>query len=138
VEGGDDELVVGLVVRHASSDEPLMGGGQDPVVEGLLQGERLGVVSGEAVLAVVDRQAEPVTPRGVGQVQVADCGRQVLGIALLEAQSINLEIAGQIDQLSTGFVLAEVVADDSNQEGTPSDDSFGRCDRVYPVRPGER
>jgi hypothetical protein len=66
--------------------------------------------------------------------QVADCGRQVLGIALLEAQGINLEIAGQIDQFSTGFVLAEVVADDSNQEGTPSDDSFGRCDRVYPVR----
>jgi hypothetical protein len=70
--------------------------------------------------------------------QVADCGRQILGIALLEAQSINLEIAGQIDQLSTGYVLAEVVADDSNQEGTPSDDSCGRCDRVYPVRPAER
>jgi hypothetical protein len=93
-------------------------------MEGLLQRKRLGVVSGEAVLAVIDRQAQPVSPGGVGQVQVADRGRQVLGVALLQAQGINLEIAGQIDQLSTGFVLAEVVADDSNQEGTPSDDSF--------------
>ena len=46
----------------------------------------------------------------------ADGLRQIRGIALLEAQSINLEIAGQIDQLTTGLVLAEVVADDSEQE----------------------
>jgi hypothetical protein len=138
VEGRDDELVVGLVVGHTRADEPLVGWGEDAVVEGLLQGERLAVVRGEAVLAVVDRQAQPVALGGVGEVQIPDGFRQIVRVALLEAQSVNLEIAGQIDQLPTGFVLAEVVADDSNQECTPSDDSYGRCDRVYPVRPAER
>jgi hypothetical protein len=56
-------------------------------------------------------------------VQVPDGLRQILRIALLEAQSINLEIAGQIDQLAAGLVLAEVVADDSKQGSTSSLDS---------------
>jgi hypothetical protein len=68
-------------------------------------------------------------------VQVADCGRQVLGITLLEAKRINLEIAGQIGQFTTGGVLAEVVTDDSNQESTSSEDSCGPSFRVYPVPP---
>ena len=44
VERSDDELMVGLVVHHPGADQPLMGGGQDAVVQGLLQGEGLGVV----------------------------------------------------------------------------------------------
>ncbi|CAH0326365.1 hypothetical protein SRABI128_05293 [Microbacterium sp. Bi128] len=47
--------------------------------------------------------------------QIPDGLRQIVRIALLEAQSINLEITCQIDQLAAGRVLAEVVADDSKQ-----------------------
>ena len=115
VEGRDDEFVVGLVVGHTSADEPLVRGGEDTVVHGLLEGEGLGLVGRETAHAVIDRQAQPVALGGIGQVQIPDGLRQIVRIALLEAQSINLEITCQIDQLAAGRVLAEVVADDSKQ-----------------------
>ena len=52
--------------------------------------------------------------------QVADGVRQVVGVALLQAQGIDLEIAGQIGQLTAGMVLSQVIADDSNQGNTSS------------------
>ncbi len=66
--------------------------------------------------------------------QITDGVRQVVGVALLQAQGINLKIAGQINQLAAGMVLTQVVADDSNQGSTSSADSRGKSDfRVYPV-----
>jgi hypothetical protein len=39
-------------------------------------------------------------------VQIPDCVGEIVGVALLQAQGIYLEIAGQVDQLSAGMVLS--------------------------------
>ena len=138
VERGDDEVVVRLVVDHPGADEPLVGGGQDAVVQRLLQREGLRLVRREPVHAVVDGQAQPVALGGVGQVQVTNGVRQVVGVALLQAQGINLKIAGQINQLTAGMVLTQVVADDSNQGSTSSVDSRGKSDSESTQSSGTR
>ncbi len=125
--------MVRLIVDDVRADEPFVRRGQDAVMERLLQGERLGGEGREACLAVVDRQAQPVPLRGVSQVQVPDGVGQVCGIAFLEAQGVDVEVPGQVNELTAGLVLAEVVANDSDQEGTSSADSDGTCVRVYPV-----
>src|SRR5688500_5756704 len=118
--------MVRFPVDHARADESFMRGRQDVVMEGLFEGEGLGFIRREPAHAVVDRQAQPVALGGIGQLQIADCLRQIVSLALLEAQGINLKIAGQLNQLTTGLVLAEVVTDDSNQESTSSEDSWGK------------
>ena len=77
---------------------------------------------GEAVRPVVDGQAQAVALGGVGELQRAQRVRQVFGVALLEAQGIDAEILGKINQFPTGLVLAEVVANDAYQWITSSEE----------------
>ena len=115
MERGDDQFVIGLVVPHPRADEPLMGGRQDHVVQGLLERKGLGAVGGEPVRPVVDGQPQPVALGGIGELQRTQRVRQVGGVALLQAQRIDAEVLGQGDQLPAGLVLAEVVANDAYQ-----------------------
>ncbi|WP_253182674.1 hypothetical protein [Arthrobacter sp. SW1] len=90
-------------------------------MDGFLQREGFALQRREALGTVVDGQAEPVPLGGIGQPQRSEgCGK-IGGIAFLQAQGVEFEIAGKLDQLIAGPVLAEVVADDPDQKKTSLD-----------------
>ncbi len=113
VEGGHDDLGVRLTVAEVHGDEPLVGRGEDAVVQGLLQRVDAEVLQVEAVVTLVDREAEAVRLRRRREREPADGRREVVGVALLHAQHVRLGGLGQGREFAVRGVLSQVVADDA-------------------------
>jgi hypothetical protein len=77
-----------------------------------LDREDLGRADVVAVLAAVDREPEAVGARRVRELEVADAILEILGVALLQTQDIDIVVFGQGPELADGSMFPQVVTDD--------------------------
>ncbi len=122
MERRHDELAPRLVVEQVRAEHPLVRGGRDAVVEGLLEREGGRRMRFEALAVVVDGEAEAVALGGIGEVQGAELGGELRRVDLLQAHQVRCVRVDEIDELADRRMLAEVVADDLHAPspcGTP-------------------
>ena len=119
MERRDDDIAVLVDIVQSHAQHPLFGGFEHAVVHRLLQGHRPHVVEAERVLAVIDRQAQAVARRRVGELQSADGLGHVCRVAFLQTQHIGAVSLGECGEFARSAVFTQVVRDDLHTAPQP-------------------